>query len=283
MVPELRARGIGEILDAAVGLYRARFSRLLRVTATVVVPLQLFTALILLSAQPDRYDISGTGTPTPVFDNGDAAVQLGAQLLVIAVAVLSQALVVAVSTRIVADAYVGHDEPVASAWREARRRYFAVLGVTVLVALAQFAGALACGVGTLIPMALFAVAVPVLILEHVGVGRALGRSVELTKSKFWHVLGVVLSAQLLSVVLQLGLTALVEFAFTNGSSTTLVIMQTVANAIAVTLTLPFVATTTVTLYFDMRTRVEAFDVQMLMQQVDARHAAAAAPAASISP
>ena len=38
MVPELRPRGIGEILDAAVALYRARFGQLIRYSAIVVVP-----------------------------------------------------------------------------------------------------------------------------------------------------------------------------------------------------------------------------------------------------
>ena len=52
MVSELRPRGIGEILDTAVALYRARFRKLTLVTATVVIPVQVLSALVLLSAQP---------------------------------------------------------------------------------------------------------------------------------------------------------------------------------------------------------------------------------------
>ena len=78
MVSELRPRGIGEILDSAVALYRARFTRLVKVAAIVVVPVQALSAIVLLSAQPDHYSLSVTGAVTPQYDSNSVALQLAA-------------------------------------------------------------------------------------------------------------------------------------------------------------------------------------------------------------
>lgn len=275
MVPELRPRGIGEVLDAAVALYRARFGQLLRVTAYVVFPLQALASLIVLSAQPDKFNVSITGSATPSGDAGSAAAQAGATFTVLAIALVSTAFVVAVCTRIVADAYVDHPEKSAEAMRVAGRRLFAVIGVSVVVAIAEGLGFLACFVGVAIPLVLFAVAVPVLILEQTGVFASLGRSARLTKSRFFHVLGLIAAAQLLGYVVSFSLTGLVNYLLRDSGNTTLLVMlQGLAAAVSATVTRPFLATVTVALYFDLRVRVEGFDVQMLMQRVDARHAAA---------
>jgi hypothetical protein len=261
VVAELRPRGIGEILDAAVALYRTRFGQLIRYSAIVIVPVQVFLTLVYLSAQPDRFSVSITGSPTPQFDTTRA--QLAAVVVVLGVGVLTHAFVAAVTTRIVADEYVGLPEPAAQAARTAVRRFFAVLAVGVLVGLAQVFGLAFCFVGAFAVQALFAVAIPVVILERRRVFAAMGRSVELTRSHFWHVLGVVLSASLLSTMLDAGLTAALNYwSVHGGSTTTHVIAQGLVNTIAALITTPFIAAAIVTLYFDLRIRDEAFDVQM---------------------
>jgi hypothetical protein len=295
MIPELRARGIGEILDAAVALYRARFGRLLRVAAFVVVPVQILNTIVLLSAQPDGFNVSYTGQATPRYDENSALVGLSATLVVLAVNFIASAFIVAACTRVVADAYVAPGQEAREAARQGRRRVFAVMGTSFMVLMCE-GGALFAGVfvGVLIvlattpyvglvlgiaavfvPLSLFAVAIPSLILESTGVFRALGRSVTLTKSKFFHVLGLVVTAQLLGSVLNVGIAEAVSWFVRHGGSTTAaVIGQAFANTIASVLTTPFLATAAVALYFDVRIRKEGFDVQLLMQRT-----AALAPAA----
>jgi hypothetical protein len=91
----------------------------------------------------------------------------------------------------------------------------------------------------------------------------MSRSIELTRTHFWHVLGVVLSATMISAILNFALAAALNFwSARGGSSTSLVIAQGLATTIATLITTPFVAATIVTLYFDLRIRDEAFDVQM---------------------
>ena len=105
-----------------------------------------------------------------------------------------------------------------------------------------------------------------MILERRRVFAAMGRSVELTRSHFWHVLGVVLTASLLGALLNVALaTGLNVWSTHGGSPTSLVIAQGIANTIASLITTPFVAAAIVTLYFDLRIRDEAFDVQMAMR------------------
>ena len=263
MVPELRPRGIGEILDAAVALYRARFGELVRYAAIVVVPVQVLLTVVLLSAQPDHFTVSFNGATTPQFDTSRA--ELAATFVVLVVGLLTHAFVAALTTRVVADEYVGYDEGASQAARTAARRYLAVLGVAFLVALAQLVGLLFCFVGSYAAQALFAVAIPVVILERRPVFAAMGRSSELTRTHFWHVLGVVLSAAILSSLLNVALAAgLDAWSAHGGSPTSLSIAQGLANGVALLVTAPFVAAVIVALYFDLRIRDEAFDVQMAL-------------------
>jgi len=111
----------------------------------------------------------------------------------------------------------------------------------------------------------------VLILEGVGVSAAVGRSVTLTKSHLLHVLGLVLTAQLLTSILNVALAQGVSLVLRAGGGTVpVVIGQSIGGAIASILTTPFIATATVVLYFDLRIRDEAYDVQLLIQRNDAR-------------
>jgi len=274
MVPELRPRGIGEMLDAAVALYRARFGRLVRITLAVIVPVQFLNTIVLLSAEPDSFRPNLTGGVSANYDSGSASMHLAATLLVLVLTVISTAFVAAVCSRIVADAYT--DQPAnGDAVRTAGRRLLAVIGLSLLLTIMQALGVVACFVGTFVVLALFSVSIPALILEGVGVGAALARSYELAKANFWRALGLVLTAQLLTAVLNLGLAALVAVLVRGGSSTTAtVIAQGIANTVAAAITTPFVAAATVALYFDMRIRNEAFDLQLTMQRRDARYALA---------
>ena len=274
MVPELRPRGIGEILDSAVALYRARFTKLTLVAAAVVVPVQFLSALVLLSAQPDHFTLNVTGTVTPQYDSNSVGIQIAAVVVVALVGVLSTALIVAVSTRIVADAYIGRSSGTRESVRAVRPRVLAVVGTSLLVLASEAIGFVFCLVGALFPLTLFAVAVPVLILEATGVSAAIGRSVKLTKPHAMHVLGLVATAQLLTAILNGALAEAVSLVLRSGGSTVAVVIgQSLASTIAGILTTPFVATAIVVLYFDLRIRDEAFDVQLLMQRNDARIAA----------
>jgi hypothetical protein len=279
MVPELRARGIGETLDVAVSLYRARFGRLIGLAAIVVVPVQVLTVLVLLSAQPDRVDVNVFGNTSPQYNTKNAFIQLAASLSVIFIGYVSNAFVVGLCARPAGDEYVGEQ----GTWKRGSvggRGFAAVLGAAILVALCEIGGFFVCGVGYFVAITFFAVAMPACVLERITPGRAIGRSFSLTKTHFFRVLGAVITAQLLSSVLNIGLTALIAVVFRNSSTGSgRIIAQGFASAASASLTAPFIAAVAVAIYFDCRIRDEAFDVQLLMQRNDARYAdATPAPA-----
>ena len=278
MIPELRPRSVGEVLDAAVLLYRARFGALMRVTIAVVVPVSLLTMLVLLSALPD--ESVGVTEISPVFGNtGDDAAQLGAIVVTTILTALSTAFVTAAVTRIVADAYVGRTAQPGEAARDAGHRFLPIVGVTLVTTIGVTIGFVLCIVPGLWLQVAWCIAIPVLMLERTKVIPALGRSFALTKTRFWLAFGVYWLSQLLVITLSTGLAAGLGWVIQSSDSDTAdVIAQSVGNAVATIVTLPFAAAALVALYFDLRIRNEAFDVQMMIAGLDETRAADALPA-----
>jgi len=270
MMPELRPRGIGEILDTGVALYRERFGPLIKVTLAVVIPLEILSALVQLSAQPDEYTVGVTGIQ-PVYDESEFLLQIAALFVILGVQTMGTAFVTAAATRISADAYVGNAEDPATAVRNVGRRFFALVGLSIVVTLGVLVGFLLCIVPGLVLIALWSVAVPVLVLEGTGISAALGRSWKLASAYFWITIGAYWTVQLLSFALTFGIAALLGlFLTTSDSSTGAVITQSVANAVSAVITTPLIATVLVALYFDLRIRAEGFDVQMMLMRLDSR-------------
>jgi hypothetical protein len=284
VVPELRPRSVGEVLDAAVRVYRARFGMLMRVALLVIVPVSALSMLVLLSALPDDFTVGIGGDLTPVYgDDTDAAVQIAAVVVTTLLSALATAFVTAATTRIVAEAYVGHPSSAGDATRETGRRLLPIVGVTLLVTAGTAAGYLLCVVPGVLLAAAWSIAVPVLLLEGTGVFRALGRSVELTKVRFWLSFGVFWLTQVLVVALSAGLAAALGLAIrANDSPSADVIAQSVANAVASVITVPFAAAAVVALYFDLRIRAEAFDVQMMLLRLDEPPVPDSMPSGSIA-
>ena len=73
----------------------------------VLIPVSILSMFVLLSALPDQGPV-GLTTSSPVFDTGDNAAQFGAILVTAVLSALATTFVTAATTRLVADAYVGH-------------------------------------------------------------------------------------------------------------------------------------------------------------------------------
>jgi len=77
MVPELRPRGIGEMLDVAVAIYRASARRLVLVALVVEVPVQLLMTIVLLSAQPQSFNVNIAGSASPTTSSSGSSPGFG--------------------------------------------------------------------------------------------------------------------------------------------------------------------------------------------------------------
>jgi hypothetical protein len=277
VVQELRPRGVGEVLDVAVTLYRARFWLLMRIALVPVIPVYALAVVILLSATPESVTIANDNDRITFFvsDDGSTSALVAGVVTVLVVWALASSFVIAASTRIVADAYVDSDRPrdgkaPARAIRDTFRRILPLVGLTIVGAIGLGISFVLCYLPALFLGALWAVCVPVMVLEGTGVFRSLGRSGELTRARYGLALGVVVVALLLVLVLNQGLSSLLTLVLPNGDGAASgVIAQSTANAVSSVLTTPFIATAFVALYFDLRIRHEAFDVQMMIARLDA--------------
>jgi hypothetical protein len=269
VVQELRPRGVGEILDVAVALYRARFRALMTVSVIFVLPLGLLQMFVFLSALPDDYTVANNGVFTPQYKGPeDQLLNLAALLVTVLVSTLGSAVVTAASTKIVADEYMASAGPDEPPLKTTFRRIVPIFAIALLFTIVTSF----CVLAGYFIVALWAVALPVLMLERVSVSRSLSRSYELTKTHYGLTLGVYWGSQILVSILTLGSAGLLTlFIFTGDHSvTTEVISQSVANAVVSVVMTPFTACALVALYFDLRIRNEGYDVQALIARLDRR-------------
>ena len=152
--------------------------RIITLSAIVIVPLQVVVTLINLSAQSDSggVTINFGGTSTTETNARDALVRLAASLTVLFLGFLANAFVVGLCTRPLADAYIRDPDsaPNANSPVARGRVLLMVLATATLVGLCNVLGTFACFIGVVVPLTLFAVAVPVVVLEATRPGRRSG-------------------------------------------------------------------------------------------------------------
>ncbi len=272
MLPELRPLGVGETLDAAVAVYRSRFWPLLRLTALVVLPVQALQTVVLLSSTPDSLTRGMTGTLGPGFDNPSEEiwVYLAATVSAAVLGLLATALATAATTKLVSDTYL--DEPTGprESLRYAGRRFAAVVGASLATGILTVVGLILFVIPGVWLMVSWSVVIPALVVENAGVGRAMRRSFDLVKSRWWPMLGLLVTGQLLGSIVQAVLAAVLEIVVSplGDGVTGSIVANGIAGGVGSVLTTPFVAAAFVIAYFDLRIRSEGFDVLVMIRNLD---------------
>jgi hypothetical protein len=286
--PNLRPLGVGEIIDAAIKVYRSNAATLFTLTAIVVVPVQILSALILSSATtsfPVR-NIGGTGaTPTTTFNTSGLWTFVAATLITVGLGLISAQLATAASLRTVSEAYLGERPD----WREslqfALRRIGPLIGLSLLAGLLTGLGFLACIVPGIWLAVSWSVSVPAMLHEGTGVWSSMQRSFELVKGRWWSVAGVLLLSQLVAFILRLILSGLFGVLLTAGASNQVAtfIRSAVVGSLSGVLITPFLAATIAIMYFDLRVRKEGFDLELLAQRLGRPELGSPSPAAPAAP
>jgi hypothetical protein len=149
---------------------------------------------------------------------------------------------------------------------------FLVIFVVVLYAL-MFA--------SMIYLALrYAVAIPALTLENLGVFAAIRRSVQLTRGRRGHVFIALLLAWIISIVglvvfyLPFYIPTMIMMSRNHAVPNWLSMMSSVSAAVGSSLTSPIFLIVLVLCYYDTRIRKEAFDLQFMMASLDHPESAA---------
>jgi hypothetical protein len=275
--PALRPLGVGEILDVGIKIYFRNAWTLFRIVVFVVLPAQILVNVIQVSALPKGVQSSYRFGLTPSFTSDRTSLsgrETGTLVTGFVIALLLNALAgklaQAACFRAVTDAYLGEANTWRSSLRFALRRLPAVVVVSILSTIFVTLGTLACIVPGIYLWGAFFVAIPALLVEGAGPMRALGRSRELVRGRWWGTFGVALLGYLLVLVVGGTLSGLVlGLAFASPAQNTVVgfVLNVVATTISSMLTTPAVAAFAIVLYIDLRVRKEGFDLYLLAQRL----------------
>lgn len=295
--PQLRPLGVGDIVDRVFSVYRQRPLLFMALAAVPYLALFLVIGGIALSlgsllvplgpfidSLSDSLSVtSGTRPNVPITPAiGTAIVAL---IVLGVIAGLISVLFLSVQIGSLVDAaaarYLGRETTVGASFRAGLKvapkiiatGLLLFLALTVgwlalffLVAVANNAllatvGILAGLVATVFVFASWLVAPVVASIEPVGPLHAVRRSWWLSKGHRWRILGL----QLLLAVLQLVLSTLISFVFIAAfisDAVVRLVLQNIVNVIATVLWAPIEWGTFTILYFDLRVRKEALDLQL---------------------
>ena len=300
----LRPLGLGELYDGAFQAIRRNPRTMLATAAAVITVLALIDVVLQLLL---------AGSLTAFFSEStdvapDTDVLLGALggLGVYGLAsgllnLLGISLITGMLIYVVSRAVLGRRMSLGELWTAVRGRLLALVGINLLVGLAwvlAFTVPIALGVlgflaadwvgaltlvvgllaGTVAAVLLYvrlSMAVPTLVLEEAGIGRAVTRSWGLVRGSFWRVFGILLLTAVITQITAAIISA--PFALIGGGLVFLnpenpmavaglsplqLVLNALGTIVANTIVYPFTAAVTALLYIDLRMRREGLDVEL---------------------
>jgi hypothetical protein len=259
--------GVGDILDETFQVYRRHFVRLVMTAGVVAVPTGVLSGGLgaLLGWAGGR----GAGAEI-------SAVALGIVAIVplALVAVLAYLAVHAAICAIAAGAIVGRQMTMGEAYGEAIKRLPTLLGGGLLIGLAV--GLLsATGIGIPVAIYLFlgwTLFMQAVLIEGRGVQEALGRSRALVGGQRWRVLGLLIVMGLLTSILQSMPTTIIGgiIMLILGRANPLLyqLVSGVLNGVAQALFYPLAPIASTLLYYELRVRKEAFDLEQRLSEAE---------------
>jgi len=250
-------RGIGEIISGAFELYRDHWQILVGIVAVVIVPITLIQYFItdeLLVRDPVVNVTTTTeGLQTVTVSSSGGWAILAALLATVISAVAGLVLTGAI-TRVTAGTLVGETPDAGQAFSFGFSKIGPILWVSLIVGLTVLGGFILLIIPGLIFLVMFSVAVPALVVEDVRGTSAMGRSWNLVKTHFWHVVGAYLIAFILAAIVSGIITAIFPSDW---------YMQGIAGAIGSIITTPFTALVLMLVYVDLRVRTEQLSPERL--------------------
>jgi hypothetical protein len=257
----LRQMGIGELLDAAIKLYRAEWKVLSGIVAIVLVPLTFLQAYLTRT-------IPGPFTQEPTFVTPDTAqtALIASSILGVIQLLFVQPFLTAAVARAATNIYLGEPVGVGPTYRFAVTKIHSILWISLLTFLAGLVGFVLLVIPLFLVLVRMSFGSTVLVVEGKKGTKALGRSWRLAKGHFWRLFGALIlayiMASLIASVLSIPGTLVAGVLGSRGWP-----VAALGNSLAAVLTTPFRTLITVLLYFDLRIRKEAFDLEVMAQEL----------------
>jgi hypothetical protein len=248
---DVRAMSFAEILDTGFRLMRDHFVLLVGISAALYVPVALFQSAVESFAQgPDPGSLALTGL-----------------LGVLIFAGVSPLVNVAI-TFALGEVYLGREVTIGDAFRKGLGILVPVLGTSLLAGLAVLGATLLLilpGIWVGLGLVLLS---QVMVLEHRFGTEALRRSFELMKGQRLRAFGIALVVVILSAVLGFGVQLALGF---------IPIVGPIGSGLVSAVTSAYMAAVWMALYFDIRCRTEAFEIEQLARLVETGAGASARP------
>jgi hypothetical protein len=239
---EIRAMAFAEVLDTGFRLLRDHFGLLIGISAALYVPAAVFQAVM--------QSLAKSGSPGVLL----AAGALGGLVIVAVSPIVSVAITFALG-----EVYLGREVTIGEAFRKGLGILAPVLGTSLLAGLATAGAALLLIVPGIYVGLGFVLLSQVMVLEGQFGGAALRRSFALMKGERLRALGIFLVLSILSAVLSFGVQLALGLVPVVGP---------IGSGLVSALSGAFAAAVFMALYFDIRCRREAFDLEQLATLVE---------------
>jgi hypothetical protein len=148
--------------------------------------------------------------------------------------------------------YLGKTAEVDESLRYALRRFWALLGASVLTVLGVAAGFVACILPGVFLGVAWCVTTPALVVEELPAVRALGRSFDLVRKRWWKTFGYLIVIGLIVAVPAFFVSLITAGVFDHRTAAGVIGSGVVQGVVSLFVT-PLTAAMTVLLYFDLRT------------------------------
>lgn len=271
----LRPLEIGDLLDETFRMYRRHFLLFAGISLILAIPSAAATGLFLgwLSF---ALQLSGGSSPsTTPFDLNALTSLIGILVAALVVNLLILPFSHAAVTYAACESALGRPVTAGGLFRGVTRRYFPLLGyfllfnsytawLAVILCVAPFAL-------WLWGFVLWIAVVPVMFVENVGLGAAIGRSRQLLQGRWWRTFLILFLAFVVYEVVVVALGAFLQLAqfglaiFVNPFIATTV--TAASSGLISALVAPIIQIVVVLVYFDLRVRQEALDLFQVAHRI----------------
>lgn len=261
--------GLGEILDGAFKLYRANFKPIALVALAFAGPVSVLAAVAVRNVNGGLGILDIVNDPSLAEDSQSFGGPAQVLLTLVSTLVLwiVGPLIAGVVAKAVATSYLGGQLTAGQAVRSTKRFFLPLLGAKFLVVLSEGVGLLGCCVGAVFVMALWVVVAPAIVVEGIGPIQAMKRSYRLCTARYWPVLGIAVLSGVITYMLSTivsGVPSAMAAFIGYRWGFPLIAIANVASAVLVE---PLTAIIATLLYFDLRIRQEAFDLQIMARDL----------------
>src|SRR5487761_177566 len=284
---DLRPMTLGEVLDRTFRLYKSEFWLFVGIMSLPFLVLFNVSIAWLTRSQIAAVGAGGAPQAPPAIHPATIFAGIGVALLVVVLSFILTGVGQAATIFAVSDLYLGRPVGIRGSFRQVRGHVLQVLGVIFLVGLLVGAGLILLIIPGIILACRTGVAVPAAMLEDEGPATAIGRSMKLTKGFAMDMFLIFLLTWVLAiaaaVILQLPFTLMAATPHPHVLPFGLMVLQYVTTFISQVLIAPVGAIAFSLMYYNLRVRKEAFDLQHLMTLMGIGAAPSAPAPGTVSP